>query len=474
MPEEGSPSFLIIGVRRNTDTITETGYAIFLSATFVGWILLLLIARFRLSVKISDADNYTYAAVAAGLGAIALGILAVVHEANAGQRFLKIALGNLTFIFVSSCLCSILAITQFTKDLEVHPRVTFYLIFAFSLVFIGSLTGRLLKMKIYVFSPLLTPILPLITTSDHVLPVTAFLMLAGGTIGLLALTAIFAVSMPRQQEQPSESDQLISLELERRRRVESDRKKLEQLKETIVEILRSHHAHHMETDFFKTADQSSFFSSAKIFLSRQEIVEKLKAQRIFLDDSLISTALSQLESECTRVFKEKTNGGSGGYYMAPSVADLSRVETVFERLALVDIKYERNKDKLLFDALAIYLSSQVNYPATVLEDRLAPSINTRLDNTKRFKSADWGTSYSRGGKAKLYVSLNQGLDQLCIRLRDEISAHEQKADLSANHRKLLLELLDHRDVFPLDLKQRIVANDADGKELREALASMFT
>ncbi len=64
MPEEGSPSFLFVGVRRNTDTITETGYAIFLSATFVGWILLLLIARFRFSIKISDADNYTYAAVA--------------------------------------------------------------------------------------------------------------------------------------------------------------------------------------------------------------------------------------------------------------------------------------------------------------------------------------------------------------------------------------------------------------------------
>src|SRR5712664_1427913 len=169
MPEEGSPSFLFVGVRRNTDTITETGYAIFLSATFVGWILFLLIARFRFSIKISDLDNYTYAAVAAGLGAIALGILAVVHEANAGQRFLKIALGNLTFIFVSSCLCSILSITQFTKDLEVHPRVTLYLIFAFSLVFIASLTGRLLKLKIYVFFPLLLPILPLITISDHVL-----------------------------------------------------------------------------------------------------------------------------------------------------------------------------------------------------------------------------------------------------------------------------------------------------------------
>jgi len=185
----------------------------------------------------------------------------VVHEANAGQRFLKIALGNLTFIFVSSCLCSILSITQFTKDLEVHPRVTLYLIFAFSLVFIASLTGRLLKLKIYVFFPLLLPILPLIMISDHVLPVTAFLMLVGGTIGLVALTVIFAVCISRQQEQPSEADQLISLELERRRRLESDRKRLEQLKETIVEILRSHHAQHSETGFFKTEDQSSFFST---------------------------------------------------------------------------------------------------------------------------------------------------------------------------------------------------------------------
>jgi hypothetical protein len=473
MPEEGSPSFLFIGVRRNTDTITETGYTIFLSATFVGWILLLLIARFRFSVKISDADNYTYAAVAAGLGAIALGILAVVHEANAGQRFLKIALGNLTFIFVSSCLCAILSITQFIKDSEVHPRVTLYLTFAFSLVFIASLSGRLLKMKIYVFSPLLTPILPLITTSDHVLPVTAFLMLAGGTIGLVALTAIFAVCMPRQQEQPSEADQLISLELERRQRIESDRKGLEQLKETIVDILRSHHAHHSETGFFKSVDQSSFLSSSKIFLSRQEIVEKLKAQKIFVGENLIFSAISQLESEYTRVFQEKSNGRSGGYYIAPSVDELSKVEAIFDRLALVDIRYERQKHDLLFDAFAIYLSSQVNYPAKVLEDRLAPSINTRLDDTKRFKSADWGEMSFSPGKGKLYLSLNQGLDRVCIWLHDEISAHKQKIDLSVDHRKLLVDQLERREVFPPDLKQKIIANDAEGKELREALASMF-
>jgi len=299
-------------------------------------------------------------------------------------------------------------------------------------------------------------------------------MLVGGTIGLVALTVTFAVCISRQQEQPSEADQLISLELERRRRLESDRKRLEQLKETIVEILRSHHAQHSETGFFKTADQSSFLSSSKIFLSRQEIVEKLKAQKIFLDDRLISSALSQLESEYTRVFQEKSNGRSGGYYIAPSVEELSRVETVFERLALVDIKYERAKDKLLFDAFAIYLSSQINYPATLLEDRLAPSINSRLDDTKRFKSADWGTMSFSPGKGKLYLSLNHGLDRVCIWLRDEISAHKQKADLSVSHCKLLLGQLEHREVFPPDLKQKIVANDADGKELREALASMFT
>lgn len=59
-------------------------------------------------------------------------------------------------------------------------------------------------------------------------------------------------------------------------------------------------------------DQSSFLSSSRIFLSRQEIVEKLKVKRILLDDSLIFSALSQLESEYARVFKEKSNGASGG------------------------------------------------------------------------------------------------------------------------------------------------------------------
>ena len=107
-----------------------------------------------------------------------------------------------------------------------------------------------------------------------------------------------------------------------------------------------------------------------------------------------------------------------------SVDELSGVETVFDRLALV----------VLFDDLAIYLSSQVNFPATVLEDRLAPSINTRLDDTKRFKSADWGTMSFAPEKGKLLLSLNQGLDRVCMWLRDESSAHQQKADLRGGAR----------------------------------------
>jgi hypothetical protein len=472
MNGESPPQFSFFGLRRNSETISENAYSVFLTVTFVIWILFLLLARFRFTIKISDADIYTYAAVAAALGSIALAILTVVHEANAGQRFLKIALGMLTFFFVASCLCSILSATQFTKDEATHPVVTLGLAFALAFVLTASISGRFLRVQAYVFFPFLVPVFPFITVSDHVLPVTALVLLVGGTAGLLVLAFVFLVCISLRPEQPSEPDRLVTLELQRRLEEDAARKRLEQLEKTIIDVLHAHRRRHIATKFFE--NQSPYSSARQIFLSSEEINEKLRAQKIFVDQrELQYNALSQLEKDQDRVFHEDSNARSGGYYIAPTPSDFSEADKIFNRLSLLSIRYDRNKHRLIYDDLAQYLSAQLHYPAAVVEDRMFPWLVPSLDEAHDYKSTEWPRGGYNSSKGMLYLRLNRGLDQLCAWLRDEVSAHKDQPSLSPAQTEAFAKRLADVAVCPADLKEKLLRNDADGKDLRESLAFLF-
>jgi hypothetical protein len=172
---EQEPGFYLLGGRRNTTTVTETGYQVFVSLTFGLWglILLVLIIRTRFSVDIDQQDIATTAGLAAGLSALALAILAFIHQVNAGERYLKLSLAVLSFLYVSSSLLAIIELMLYGTESRFHATVSLYVVFALVLVLGVFTIGKRLRFPLYVFSPFLTPVLLVLRISQDVLPTSA-------------------------------------------------------------------------------------------------------------------------------------------------------------------------------------------------------------------------------------------------------------------------------------------------------------
>lgn len=380
--QEGSeqqPGFYLLGGRRNTTTVTEAGYQAFVSVTFGLWVLLLLVVIIwtKFSVDIDQQDIATTAGLAAGLSSIALAVLAFIHQVNAGERYLKLSLAVLSFLFVSSALLAIIELMLYGAESRFHSTVTLYVVFTLILVLGVFTIGKRLRFSLYVFSPFLTPVLLVVRISQDVLPTSAVLLLALATTGLAVLSVVFVVYMYRAKNEQSAEEEFIRIATERWKGDINRFVRTGELKEIILEKLRRRRQEQFAAGV--TDKAANEYYKSEFLIDEEAIHHELKRSKIIEEDnSLIRDALSELNKDSKRVYSATDNKTyKRWYYIAPTLEEIIKAEEYIRGQNFIILKCE-DRDEINYGPIIKSLCREFRYPASVVEEYMMPPVSLIL------------------------------------------------------------------------------------------------
>jgi len=450
---EQQPGFYFLGGRRNTTTVTETGYQVFVSVTFGLWVLILLVViiRAKFTVDIDQQDIAATTGLAAGLSALALAILTFIHQMNAGERYLKLSLAVLSFLFVSSALLAIIELMLYGAESRFHSTVTLYVVFALVLV-LGIFTiGKRLRISLYVFSPFLTPLLLVVRISQDVLPTSAVLLLVLATTGLAVLSVVFVVYMHRAKNEQSTEEEFIRIATERWKGDINRFIRTGELKEIILEKLRRRRQEQFAAGVPNKAD-NEFFKS-EFLIDEEAILYELKRSKIIEEDSsLITEALSELKKDSKRVYymrDKKTY--RDWYYIAPTLEEIIKAEEYIRGQNFIILKCE-DRGEINYGPIIKALCWKFRYPGSVVEGYMMPPVSLILQHdfgsTKNFSSfSNSKVVYVRN------VEEAQEFADLLIRRWNEVGL---KRGTDEEARQLIIDSLPTPSIVGEDLKTTIL------------------
>jgi len=443
---EREPILYFFGGRRSTHTITETGYQVFISATFGVWTLVLVIIVFwvRIVADIDQQDLANTAQVASGLSAVALALLAIVHELNSGERYLKLGLATLSFLFISSALLAGISLLVYSANVVFRPTITIYVVLSLIVVLGVFNVGKRLRWSLYIFSPFLTPLLVLVTISDAVLPTSALLLLIGATIGLAALSAVFIAQVFLARPQPTAEEEFIRVATERWKRDVQEFIRIGEIKEIILDILREKQAE----QFREGVPDWSKLSGKDLLVKEDEMELELRQRKLFEQEDLLREALTELRNDTGKVH-HKYEGGYV-YYLAPTTDQVTEAEHLVSDLSLVLLRSNRNLRggswvwEHDYTPMLRLLCERMNYPLDVVQKYFWPACQAIVE--RQFATAlvveDSSDSFRnrqallarRSDQVKTLAALIGRLDQMYADLRAEIT------------RKLGAESVDDYDI----------------------------
>lgn len=436
---EKQPGFYFLGGRRNTTTITETGYLAFVSVTFGLWALILLVVIIwtKFTVDIDQPDIATTAGLASGLSALALAILTFIHQVNAGERYLKLGLAVLSFLFVSSALLAIIELMLYGTESRFHSTVTLYVVFTLILVLSLFTVGKRLRISLYVFSPFLTPLLLVVRISQDVLPSSAVLLLALATTGLAVLSVVFVVYMYRAKNEQSSEEEFIRIATERWRGDINRFIRTGELKEIMLEILRRKRQEQFATGVPDKADDE-FFKSGFLIDEETVLYELKRAKVIEEDSSLIGEALTELKKDSKRVYSmtdKKTY--RHWYYIAPSVEEIIKAEEYVRARNFIILKKCEDEDEIDFSPVIKSLCRQLLYPASVIKEYMMPPVSLILE--RDFNST--GRIGSLRNAKALYVRKVEDAPRFADQLIRRWNESDLERATNAEARKLIVDSL---------------------------------
>lgn len=453
---EQQPGFYFLGGRRNTTTVTETGYQVFVSVTFGLWVVILLVVIVwaKFSVDIDQQDIATTAGLASGLSALALAILAFIHQVNAGERYLKLSLAVLSFLFVSSALLAIIELILYGAESRFHPTVTLYVVFALVLV-LGIFTiGKRLRISLYVFSPFLTPLLFVVRISQDALPTSAVLLLVLATTGLAVLSVVFVVYMHRAKNEQSTEEEFIRIATERWKGDINRFIRTGELKEIILEKLRRRRQEQFAAGGADKAD-NEFFKS-ELLMDEEDLLYELKRSKIIEEDSsLISEALSELKKDAKRVYSitdRKTY--RHWYYIAPALEEIIKAEEYIRSQNFIILKKCEDGDEIDFRPIIKPLCRQFRYPASVVKEYMMPPVSLILQHD--FRST--GRIGSLSNSKVLYVRKVEEAQGFADRLIRRWNEAGLKRMTDKEAQQLIVESLSRPSIVGDDLKTTMSEN----------------
>jgi hypothetical protein len=483
---EREPVLFFFGGRRSTHTITETGYQVFISATFGIWALTLVIIVFwvRIVADIDQQDLANTAQVASGLSAVALALLAIVHELNSGERYLKLGLAALSFLFISSALLAGISLLVYGANVVFRPAITIYVVLSLVVVLGVFNVGKRLRWSLYVFSPFLTPLLVLATVSDAVLPTSALLLLIGATIGLATLSVVFISQVFFARPQPTAEEEFMRVAAERWKRDIQEFIRIGEIKEIILDILREKRAE----QFREGVPDWSKLSGKDLLVKEDEIELELRRRRLFENNDLLQEALRELRNETGKVYHAYERGYV--YYLAPTADQIDEAERLVGSLSLIllDSDYYWKAD---FTPLLELLCRELKYPLDVVQKYLWPPCQVVLERGFAAKCIEMKKDWSTRRKV-IYVrrtdlvNFKNWWERFWTMVKQIIQKHGLVDKITEDQLNKFLEEVTDRALdemvknmrglrtLPEDLLERLTERGGDGHILRLALRELVS
>ncbi len=422
-------------------TLDEGDYALFTGAIlFLSLIIFAVVAVLKVPIDVDAPDLGNTTQVAGTLSAIALALLAIVHEINPQELYLKLALGMLCFFFLLSAFCATLALMLCGSQIIATSQVSVYVIIAL-LVVIALFTGgglrrtkirespRVRKLAVYTLTPFLMPIaivigilLPneqgIVIPPGSVLPSLAMLLLLVSMVELAVLLVVFLVLALRGKPIDDREKEVVEVVGQYEARAEAMFIRSEKLREKILEILRERHKH------------------SKELLSQKQLKVELRRHKVVEGNALITQVLRELRQDPRMLFARRVDSSNiptgeakktvFEYYIAPTIQEIEGANQFMRMRGLIWVGGSN-----LGNTLVQELGKDLRLPPEIVQEYMLPSIQRmleeeyRLYGTAKLKTDAEGTVYIRT------TALNQILELLFMRrMYHERRRLEEKLELA--------------------------------------------
>jgi hypothetical protein len=392
-------------------TLDEGDYALFTGAIlFLSLIIFAVVTILKLPIDVDAQDLGNTTQVAGGLSAIALALLAIVHEINPQEFYLKLALGMLSFFFLLSAFCATLALMLWGSQITATSQVSVYVIIAL-LVVIALFTGgrlrrtkvrashRVRKLAVYTLTPFLMPIaimigilLPneegIVIPPGSVLPSLAMLLQLVSMVELAVLLIVFLVLALRGKPIDEREKEVVEIVGRYEARAEAMFIRSERLREKILEILKERHKH------------------SKELLSEKQLRVELRRHKVIEGNALITQVLTELRQDPRMLFARRVdvlNLPTGEaekityeYYIAPTIQEIEGAEKFVRMNGLIWVGGSNLENTLVQE-----LGKALQFPPEIIHKYMLPSIQLilqeeyRLYGTVNLKTDAEGTVYIR-------------------------------------------------------------------------------
>lgn len=194
LPMAESQSTAFVGrSRARTETIPLLGFRLFISLTLAIWAtgVLIVFIYLRLHGYVTHNDFGVTSQLAAGLSAVALAMLQLVHGFNAGERYMKLGLAIVSLVFITATLAGVTALITLGD-----PKTPFHFTVEILLVVVLGVGAVIAwvpwhERRLCAAGGVILPITLWFSLSGDILPGFAMLTLVGGTVALGVLSLVF-------------------------------------------------------------------------------------------------------------------------------------------------------------------------------------------------------------------------------------------------------------------------------------------
>ena len=397
--------FFFNNPRKSTPILSREGYATFTTTFTLGWIVCVtFIFWIHLQFTATKDVISAMSSSAVDLAALSLAVLGILHEFNKEDRWFKLGLFLIGFIFALDCLLGFYLVVSWK---EVYSLPQDFSVTVFGVFLIGFLLQtdweffynrfsiklpKIFQRSILILSkitllnrvrisiPFVIPFF--LIWINKLTPVLAFLLIfLGGIIALLCLMLATSLSVVYQHKNMKEQDaEDPSITYARQSAVQQieNNKKLQELKETILESLKE-----IQQD---QIDQINDSDNTISMIGEDIVVSSLRRKGINTNRQDIYNALEILVKR-NQVFKENHE-----YWIAPSKDQINSLSENIKRISWFGTRLSKSQSKSQLEwknfetfNLLTEMAKLCFLPLSVVKEFILPKSSAILYDTQIFQ-----------------------------------------------------------------------------------------
>ncbi len=396
--------FFFNNLRKSTPILSREGYATFITTFTVGWVICVaFIFWIQLQFTATKDVISAMASSSVDLAALSLAVLAVLHEFNKEDRWFKLGLFLIGFIFALDCLIGFYLVVSW-KDIYALPQNFSIVVFGVFLIgFLFQTDWQLLFSRFSVNIPkafkkafsilsnirlnrirLSIPfVIPLaLIWINNLTPIVAFLLIfLGGIIALLCLmftTIVLHIRQQRNAEQQDIEDPIITYSRQIAIQQINNNKNIQKLQDSILEVL----SYVQE----KRIDQIKDSKNAALMIGEDVIFARLRRNGVNLNHQDINNALDLLVRQ-SRIFRKDHE-----YWIVPSKSEIELLAQNARKISWLGVM-SKTQDKSQIEWKNFELTNQfcdelvhlLCLPYPIVDEFLLPAIYTYFYNNQEFE-----------------------------------------------------------------------------------------